>query len=76
MVNISKLSENQIKKINLSELALKHKCSNAYVGQVLRGVKGKNKKAQAIREDALAIVKIFENPINDIEVIDPQIVTA
>lgn len=69
-------SEERIKKINKEALAHKYEVSSAYIGQVLRGEKGKNRKAKSIRQDANALLRILENPILNIEVVDPQIVMA
>tara|TARA_R100001369_G_scaffold47280_2_gene73674 strand:- start:751 stop:981 length:231 start_codon:yes stop_codon:yes gene_type:complete len=71
-----KFSDSQIKKINKSALAEKYECTEQYIGQVLRGEKGKNKKAKAIRKDAQAVLKIVGDPIMEIEVVDPIIVSA
>jgi len=69
-------SEIQIKKINKEALGNKNGVSGAYVGQVLRGEKGKGRTARAIREDAKALLGILGDPILDIEVIDAEILTA
>lgn len=58
---MSKLTINQLKKINKTSLAQKHSCSGEYVKQVLLGdKKAKSKKAKAILEDGLRIIEILE----------------
>jgi hypothetical protein len=69
-------SEEQIKKINKRALADKYECTPQYIGQVLRGEKGKRKKGQNIRTDAHKLLKILGDPILNIEVNDPEILSA
>jgi len=76
MENILIFSEIQIKKINKEALAEKHNVSGAYVGQVLRGEKGKGKLAKAIRLDARNLLGILGDPVMDIEVVDAEILSA
>lgn len=70
------LSKEQVKKINKSALALKYNVTPQYVGQVLKGKKVKSKTANSIIQDAKQVLDILEDPVLEIEVNDPEIVTA
>lgn len=69
-------SEEQIKKINKTALADKYDCSPQYIGQVLKAEKGFNQKGQNIRKDAEKLLSILGDPIMNIEVNEPEIITA
>ncbi len=59
----------QIAKINKVALAEKHKCSDAYVHNVLRGIRDANtEKAKAILKDAIEIIRVLEGAASNQQV--------
>ncbi len=59
------LSNKQIKMLNATELAAKHKCSQSYVSRILKSsVKPSSIKAQAILKDAYTLIKIYQDDID------------
>jgi len=55
------LTTEQVAKINKVPLAKKFDCSASYIAQVLKGQrKSKTKKAKAILENGLELIKLIE----------------
>ena len=69
-------SEEDLKKLKFTAISEAFECTPQYVGQILRNEKGNNEKSRQIREYAQKLLSPFKDPIKDIEVVEPEIVTA